>query len=126
MLRVTVLLLLWWMHLKAMNEFIDTFGRWIYKGDPIVGLQILARKNIPTPILDLSNVPLSHLPKELAAISGLKELYLHNNGLTRLPKNLGDISQLRLLSLGRNQLSTLPESLRQRWDTFEVLYFRCH
>ena len=105
-----------------MNEFVDTFGRWIYKGDPIVGIQLLSRQNRTTPTLDFSHVPLTHLPKELAKVHGLEELYLHNNGLTRLPKNLGDISKLRLLSLGRNKLSTLPDSLRQRWDTFEILY----
>ena len=105
-----------------MTDFVDSQGHWIYNGDPIVGIQLLARQKIHTPILDLSNVPLPHLPKELANIDGLKELYLHNNGLNLLPKNLGDISQLRLLSLGRNQLSTLPDSIRQRWDTFEILY----
>ena len=105
-----------------MNEFVDILGRWVYTGDPIIGLQLLARKNTPTPILDLSNVTLSHLPRELASVNGLTELYLDKNGLNRLPKNLGDIPQLRLLSLGRNQLSTLPDSLRQRWDTFEILY----
>ena len=105
-----------------MTDFVDSQGRWIYPGDPINGMQLLAHHKIFTPILDLSNVPISHLPKDLAKINGLKELYLHNNGLNRLPKNLGDISQLRLLSLGRNQLSTLPESIRQRWDTFETLY----
>lgn len=105
-----------------MNEFVDEWGCWIYQGDPVVGIQILARQNLHTPILDFSNIPLSHLPRELAKINGLTDLYLHNNGLTRLPKNLGDIPQLRLLSLGRNQLSVLPESMRQRWDTFEVLY----
>ena len=122
MLQATVRLQPWWMPLKTMNKFVDTLGRWVYDGDPVVGLQLLARTNTPTPILDLSSVILSHLPRELASVNGLKELYLDNNGLNRLPKNLGDISQLRLLSLGRNQLSTLPDSLRQRWDTFEILY----
>ena len=110
------------MPLKAMTNFVDSYGRWIYEGDPILGIQRFSREKIHTPILDLSNVPLSHLPKELASINGLQELYLDNNGLNRLPKNLGDISELRLLSLGRNQLSTLPDSIRQRWDTFEILY----
>ena len=105
-----------------MNEFVDTFGRWIYEGDPIVGIQLLSRQNKTTPTLDFSHVPLTHLPKELAKVHGLEELYLHDNGLERLPKNLGDISKLRLLSLGRNQLSKMPDSLRQRWDTFEILY----
>ena len=105
-----------------MNEFVDSWGRWIYQGDPIVGIQTLSRRNLSTQVLDLSNVGLTHLPKELAKVNGLEELYLHNNGLTRLSKNLGEISKLRLLSLGRNQLSTLPDSLRQRWDTFEILY----
>ena len=105
-----------------MNEFVDSWGRWIYQGDPIVGIQALSRRNLPTQILDFSNVGLTHLPKELAKVNALEELYLHNNELTRLPKNLGDISKLRLLSLGRNQLSTLPDSLRQRWDSFEILY----
>ena len=110
------------MPLKAMTNFVDSQGYWIYEGDPIVGIQLLARQKSHTPILDLSNVPISHLPKELASINGLEELYLHANGLNRLPKNLGDISNLRLLSLGKNQLAQLPDSLRQRWDTFETLY----
>lgn len=105
-----------------MNEFVDSWGRWIYQGDPIVGIQTLSRRNLTTQVLDFSNVRLTHLPKELAEVTGLEELYLHDNGLTRLPKNLGDISKLRLLSLGRNKLSTLPDSIRQRWDTFEILY----
>ena len=104
-----------------MTKFVDTRGYWIYEGEPILGIQSLARLKIHTPILDLSNVPLSHLPKELASIHGLEELYLHENGSSRLPKNLGEISKLRLLSLGKNQLSTLPESLRNRWDTFEII-----
>ena len=105
-----------------MNEFIDSWGRWMYQGDPIVGIQTLSRMNLPTQILDFSNVRLTHLPKALARVNGLEELYLHNNELTRLPQNLGDISKLRVLSLGRNKLSTLPDSVRQRWDTFEILY----
>ena len=108
--------------MKTINEFVDSWGRWIYQGDPIVGIQVLAKRKLHTPILDFSHVGLTHLPKELAKINGLEELYLHDNGLTCLPRNLGDITRLRLLSLGRNQLSALPESMRQRWDTFEVLY----
>ena len=105
-----------------MTPFVDEFGRWIFRGDPIVGLQQLARSAQSVPILDLCGIPLSHFPKCIAHISDLQEIYLHNNGLSKLSNNLGDISNLRLLSLGCNQLSTLPESLRNRWSTFEVLY----
>lgn len=105
-----------------MNPFVDNYGRWIYEGNSTTGIQLLAQRQIPTPILDLSNVPLTQLPKELAKINGLEELYLHNNQLNTLPDNLGHISKLRLLSLGRNQLSSLPDSIRERWNTFEVLY----
>ena len=110
------------MPLKAMTKFVDARGHWTFEGDPFVGIQLLVRQQISTPILDLSNVALSHLPKELVNVNGLTELYLHNNGLRTLPKNLGDIPKLRLLSLGKNLLSKLPESLRNRWDTFEILY----
>ena len=65
------------MLLKAMTDFVDSQGHWIHQGDPIIGIQLLARQKTHTPILDLSNVSLSHLPKELAAINGLEELYLH-------------------------------------------------
>ena len=105
-----------------MNPFVDTDGRWVYEGNPIDGIKMLAQRQIPTPILDLSHIPLTRLPKDLAKVSGLEELYLHNNNLTALPDNLGDTSKLRLLSLGRNQISSLPDSLRKRWDTFEILY----
>jgi len=105
-----------------MNHFVDNDGRWVYEGNPTTGIQVLAQRQTPTPILDLSNVLLTRLPKELAKINGLEELYLHNNQLTTLPDNLGHISKLRLLSLGRNQLSSLPDSMRERWNTFETLY----
>jgi hypothetical protein len=105
-----------------MTPFVDEFGRWIFQGDPIVGLQQLAHSTQSVPVLDLSNVPLSHFPKCIANISDLQDIYLDNNGLKHLSENLGDISKLRLLSLGRNHLSTLPNSLRNRWSTFEVLY----
>jgi Leucine-rich repeat (LRR) protein len=105
-----------------MTPFVDEFGRWIFSGDPIAGLQQLSRSRQSVPVLDLCGISLSHFPKCIANISDLQDVYLDNNGLTKLSKNLGDISKLRLLSLGRNQLSTLPESLRNRWSTFEVLY----
>ena len=105
-----------------MTTFVDEFGRWIFKGDPIVGLQQLSRSTQSVPVLDLCNIPLPLFPKCIANISGLQDIYLDNNGLTQLSKNLGDISKLRLLSLGRNHLSALPNSLRDRWSTFEILY----
>ncbi len=105
-----------------MNPVVDPQGKWIFDGDPIQGLQQLAHSSFSLPVLDLSNVPLDRLPKCLPKITGLQELYLHRNGLSQLPNNLGDIPKLRLLSLGKNNISTLPDSMRQRWDSFEILF----
>ncbi len=105
-----------------MNPFVNQFGQWVYNGDPLTGLHALSKSNLVVPVLDLSNVPLSHLPKCLANIDGLEELYLDNNNLCTLPTNIGQISKLRKLSLGHNQIQTLPTSIHERWATLEILF----
>lgn len=105
-----------------MNQFIDTFGRWIYPKDVEEGLIGLARSKHPCPILDLRGIPLSRPPSMLPKIHGLSDLYFDQNGLTALPLNIGEIEHLRLLSLGRNNISSLPDSIRDRWHTLQIVF----
>ncbi len=63
--------------------------------------------------LDLSELELTALPKELGQLSNLSGLSLSQNQLTALPKELGQLSNLSGLDLSQNQLTALPKELGQ-------------
>ena len=87
-----------------------------------VVIEQLINNNVRAPILDLRGIPCSHLPKSIAKVSGLQELYLDENGLTSLPEEIGQIEELKVLSLGRNDIRALPASIVERWATLEKLF----
>lgn len=63
--------------------------------------------------LDLSNLFLTTLPKELFQLSNLTELLLQNVNLQSLPKEINHLSNLTALDLGWNKLQDLPKELFQ-------------
>src|SRR4051794_16698116 len=62
-------------------------------------------------VLDLRDLGLRAVPRELGRLSTLRDLWLHNNDLTTLPAEVGQLSALTELRLGNNQLTTLPAEL---------------
>ena len=108
--------------MSEISKFVDINGCWIYQGNPIEGLKLLAQTQCPCPILDLRSIPLTSLPQSIAQIQDLEALYLDQNGLNTLPDCIGDIQKLKVLSLGRNQITNLPQSLENCWATLQQLF----
>ncbi|MGC2596377.1 MAG: leucine-rich repeat domain-containing protein [Rhabdochlamydiaceae bacterium] len=63
--------------------------------------------------LDLSDLTLTILPKEIGQLVNLKTLHLCNNQLVTLPKEIGQLVKLETIDLENNQLVTLPEEIGQ-------------
>lgn len=63
--------------------------------------------------LDLSNLELKELPREVGQLSALKELRLHGNWLSFLPLEIGQLSALTRLDLQSNLLTALPPEIGQ-------------
>lgn len=61
--------------------------------------------------LDLATLGLTKLPKSIAQLSELRDLFLEQNNLSTLPEYIAQLSQLQALSVGYNKLTTLPESV---------------
>jgi len=61
--------------------------------------------------LDLSDIGLSHLPKEICLFSALKTCILSDNLLHSLPIEIGSLCKLEILYLRNNKLTELPEEL---------------
>ncbi|MEA5466055.1 leucine-rich repeat domain-containing protein, partial [Leptothoe sp. PORK10 BA2] len=63
--------------------------------------------------LDLSQNQLISVPKELGQLNNLTSLSLYQNQLTSVPKELGQLNNLTSLSLYQNQLTSVPKELGQ-------------
>ncbi len=69
-------------------------------------------KNYPNlQVLNLFNVGLTKLPKEISELTQLQSLFLENNKLTELPPEIGTLQNLEDLRLSNNLLTTLPDEL---------------
>jgi len=64
-------------------------------------------------VLDLSQNQLTQVPKELGQLANLTVLDLNQNQLTQEPKELGQLANLTVLSLDQNQLTQVPKELGQ-------------
>lgn len=69
--------------------------------------------------LDLTTLGLTHLPPEIAQLTALEELHLHENQLASLPPELDQCIALKELLLFKNQFTYLP--LIGRRDMLVVL-----
>ncbi len=97
----------------------DTFGM-VLDDNKILGLGLYEcrLKNLPEPILKLTNLQildlswnqLTTLPESFGTLKSLQELDLQDNQLTTLPESFGDLKSLQELELNDNKLKTLPES----------------
>jgi small GTP-binding protein len=58
--------------------------------------------------LDLSDMNLSTLPKEIGKCNNLRELILWKNKITKLPKEIGNLKNLETLYLSGNKIVQLP------------------
>lgn len=63
--------------------------------------------------IDLSGNQLTSLPEEIAHLKLLKSLQLGDNDLTSLPKEIKKLESLTFLSLDNNQLTSLPREIGQ-------------
>ena len=63
--------------------------------------------------LSLTNNQLSTLPKEIYQLGNLQGLFLSDNMLSALPKEIGQLPSLQWLSLSNNRLTTLPKEIGQ-------------
>ncbi|MBS0604617.1 MAG: leucine-rich repeat domain-containing protein [Verrucomicrobia bacterium] len=61
--------------------------------------------------LDLQNVALKTLPKEIGLISNLRTLLLTGNQLTALPPEIAELKKLRVLNVSSNRLASLPDEI---------------
>jgi internalin A len=59
--------------------------------------------------LDLSQLELREVPKSIAQLTNLQELYLYGNQLTSLPDAVAQLINLQKLDLYDNQLAGLPD-----------------
>jgi len=61
--------------------------------------------------LDLHYQQLNNVPKEIAQLTNLKELYLWNNSISDLPDFLFELPNLRKIDLSGNNISIIPTSI---------------
>ena len=61
--------------------------------------------------LDLSEMKLSNIPKDLFLCKHIKVLYLHKNNLTEIPNEISKLTELKVLTLSNNQISKLPNEI---------------
>ena len=91
----------------------------IPKNASILNLSNLGLQEIPKEVfkcrflkkLDLSHNNIKVLPKDIGKLKFLQSLDLSNNQLTALFANLFNISALRVLILNNNQISKIPQQL---------------
>lgn len=72
--------------------------------------------------IDLSNLQIVSLNKNLFKYDFLTRLYLNGNGLTSLPKEIRYLNNLHVLDLSHNRLTSLPAELGACWR-LKYLYF---
>jgi len=65
--------------------------------------------------LDLKNLGLKTLPKEISKFQGLTELNLENNGLKTLPQEIKMLKQLKYLYLKDNDFSEAEKEKIKSW-----------
>src|SRR6266568_6393702 len=61
--------------------------------------------------LDLSDLQLAELPREIGQLTNLQTLSLEDNQLTQLPPEIGQLTNLQTLALEGNQLRQLPPEI---------------
>lgn len=77
-------------------------------------LQIIQKaKSSAAIIVDLNEMDLTEIPKEIDQLSHLHILSLHNNQIRQIPKELAQRSQLQELYLYENQIQEIPGELGQ-------------
>ncbi len=74
--------------------------------------------------IDLDNLDLSDVPRELWQLSNLQGLYLSNNLLSALPVEVGQLSNLRWLDLSGNPLTVPPPEIVEQGTPAVLAYLR--
>jgi internalin A len=62
-------------------------------------------------ILNLENLGLREVPKEVGSMTWVTHLWLSNNSIFKVPEFIGQLSQLEVLSVSDNPIRFLPKSL---------------
>jgi ribosomal protein S18 acetylase RimI-like enzyme len=73
--------------------------------------------------LNLHNLGLTTIPSEIGLLSNLKALYISSNELTSLPKELGKLIHLETLWIQNNRLTSLPDELADLHNLKELVAF---
>ena len=71
--------------------------------------------------MDLSDMNLTEVPKEIENLTSLKTLYLFKNKLMKVPKEIENLTSLKTLSLRDNKLTEIPQQIYNLIN-LEVLY----
>lgn len=90
-------------HDELTEEWMQTL--WDWADENKISSSRLTRKKdtlLATKVLDLTNIKLSYLPKEIANLENLQELILWECGLKYLPKEIVKLARLKKLSLNGN------------------------
>eukprot|EP01089_Gocevia_fonbrunei_P016021 TRINITY_DN4870_c0_g1_i2.p1 TRINITY_DN4870_c0_g1~~TRINITY_DN4870_c0_g1_i2.p1 ORF type:complete len:372 (-),score=57.17 TRINITY_DN4870_c0_g1_i2:140-1255(-) len=101
------------------TEIIQMFEKeWVEKQNRINSL-ITQAKN--TKKLNLSDLNLRVVPKEVWDLEDLEELNLSNNSLIEIPAYISKFTSLKDLKLDSNKLTNLPSSLSDLADTLQAI-----
>jgi hypothetical protein len=87
--------------------------------DGVLDLSNMGLKEIPKEVFDLVKITnlglsrnqLTSLPSDIGKLVNLKELYVSNNQLTSLPSEIGKLVNLKELDVSRNRLTSLPSDI---------------
>lgn len=77
--------------------------------EEVVELIIQTARDETKTSLDLSNLGLSELPREIGLLTHLIELDISGNWLTDLPEEIRQLKNLKRLNLSNNLFTSLPE-----------------
>ena len=78
---------------------------------------------LPLEILNLSDLELDFIPKEIRALQNLKKLYLTNNNLNRLPLEIFSLKNLEVLWIQENNLTYLSEEINNLTNLKELVIY---
>ena len=106
--------------IKANMDIISIFGNYYHSYVKYIDLKNVNIKEIPKEIqyltqltkLDLSFNIITKIPKEIQYLTQLTELYLTINKIITIPKEIQYLTQLTVLNLGMNNIEVIPKEIQ--------------
>ncbi len=74
-------------------------------------------------VLNLSNLKLDFIPKQIRILKNLKKIYLANNNLTSIPLEIFTLKKLEVLWLQENHLSYIPNEINNLKSLKELVVY---